>query len=132
MRVLLVDDDPSVRQTLTGILQAMPDVAILGEASDGRFAIALTRAMRPDIVIMDLDMPVMNGLDATRTIHADCPNVRVIGLAMEQPAQRVQAMLDAGAIACVGSSEALDTLLRALVRHSAHPGAADAHDPDRR
>jgi CheY-like chemotaxis protein len=119
-----VDDDPSVRQAFTGILRAMPDVALLGEAADGRFAVALARAMRPDIVLMDIEMPVMSGIDATRIIHANCPGVRVIGLALDQPAQRVQAMLDAGAIACVSSYAALDTLLTALVRRppvSRHP-----------
>jgi len=125
MRVLLVDDDPTVRQALTVVLRAMPSVAILGEAADGKFAVALARAMRPDIVIMDLDMPVMNGIDATRTIHADCPRVRVIGLALEQSAQRVQAMLDAGAMACLTSATALPALLSALLRGrpstAAHP-----------
>ena len=132
MRVLLVDDNPDVRQALTAALQAIPGVVLLGEAADGVFAVPLAHSMRPDVIIMDLDMPIMDGIEATRMICADCPSVRVIGLALEQPAQRVQAMLDAGASICVGSSEALSTLVRALARHSAHPGAADAHDPDRR
>ena len=127
MRVLLVDDDPTVRQALTGILRAIPGVVILGEASDGKFAVALARAMFPDIVIMDIEMPVMTGIDATRSIRADCPSVRVIGLVLEPSAQRVQAMLDAGASVCVRSYEALDTLLKVLVRYP--PAAAHPTEP---
>jgi two-component system secretion response regulator SsrB len=125
MRVLLVDDDLRMRQALTALLRAIPGVVILGEAADGRFAVALTRAMAPDLVLVDLDLPVMTGLDATRTIRVDCPGVGVIGLAMKQSAERVQAMLDAGALACVTSAAVLPALLSALLRRrpstTAHP-----------
>ncbi len=116
MRVLLVDDDGGVRQSVIAVLHSIPDIALLGEASDGKFALALTRAMRPDVVIMDIDMPIMGGVEAARAIQADCPGVRVIGIAVNQPRDRIQAMLDAGAIACVNKIDSLYVLLTAIAR----------------
>ncbi len=116
MRVLLVDDDAGVRQAVISVLRSMPGIALLGEASDGKFALALTRAMRPDVIIMDVDMPIMNGIEATRAIHADFPGVRVVGLGIGQPREQIQAMLDAGAIACVNKIDTLQMLLTAVGR----------------
>ncbi len=79
--------------------------------------------MRPDTIIIDIDLPPLDGVEATRIIHNENPAVRVIGLALDQPRRRVQAMMDAGAVACVSSHTGLDTLLKAFLwRHAAvHP-----------
>jgi len=79
-RVLLVDDDPLVRSALTLMLGGQPDLEVVGEASDGRAGVATARALRPAVVLMDIRMPVLNGLEATRLLHADPQPPRVIVL----------------------------------------------------
>ena len=73
LRVLLVDDHEIVRQGLGSLLQEMPDVVVVGEAANGREAIHLANELRPDVVIMDVSMPLMSGEEATRQIKTSCP-----------------------------------------------------------
>ena len=80
VRVLIVDDVPQVRQDLRLLLQLAGEIEIVGEAGDGLEAIRQTEALHPDVVVMDLDMPVMDGFEATRQIKAHCPACRVIAL----------------------------------------------------
>ncbi len=122
LRVILISGDPERRQALTTMLRGIPDVALLGEASDGQYAVMMARAFRPDAVLMDIDMPVMNGLHATRIIRNEYPDTRVIGLALAHSPHHVQAMSEAGATACATSpamiSELLSELLSAAVRQN--------------
>ena len=80
IRVLLVDDDPLVRSALSLMLGGQPDIAVVGEASDGAQALERVEALRPDVVLMDIRMPVMSGLEATRRLHLapDPPHVVVL------------------------------------------------------
>jgi len=80
VRVLIVDDMPQVRQDLRLLLQLTGEIEIVGEAADGLEAIRQAEALRPDVVVMDLDMPVMDGFEATRQIKARCPACRVVAL----------------------------------------------------
>ena len=73
VRVILVDDHMVMRQGLAGLLRAEPDIEIIGEASDGQSAIDLIRELRPNVVLMDISMPGMDGIQATRIIHSDLP-----------------------------------------------------------
>ncbi len=82
MRVLLVDDHALVRRALWLMLAQELDIEIVGEAANGREAVDLTRLLQPDVVLMDIIMPEMNGIDATRVIHTAFPHVCVIGLSM--------------------------------------------------
>lgn len=113
MRVLLVDDHLVVRQALRLLLEE-PDMEIAGEASNGLQAVDLTRQLQPDVVLMDVTMPTMNGIEATRRIHADCPGVQVIGLSMFEDAEQGQTMREAGAVAYLAKSGPAEALLAAI------------------
>jgi DNA-binding NarL/FixJ family response regulator len=110
-----------MRQGLAGLLRAESDIEIVGEASDGQSAIDLVRELRPDVVLMDISMPGMDGIQATRIIHKELPGVLIIGLSMFQEGEQQAAMRAAGAVAYLtktGPSEALIEAIRACVRVS--------------
>ena len=96
-RVLVVDDDPLVRSALTLMLGGQPDLDVVGEAPDGRVAIALTAKLRPDVVLMDIRMPVLGGLEATRELHRRPQPPRVIVLTTFDADEHVVGALAAGA-----------------------------------
>lgn len=96
-RVLLVDDHLVVRQGLAGLISGAPDIELVGEASDGESAVELVRTVRPDVVLMDVSMPRMNGIEATRIIHREMPEVRIMGLSMFEEGEQASAMREAGA-----------------------------------
>ncbi len=111
MRVLLVDDHAIVRQSLARLLGWEADIEIVGEVGDAKLGVEMTRALHPDIVLMDLHMPVMDGVEATRRIHAEQPEVQVIGLSVFQEDERIKPMLEAGAVAYVSKTESTEGLL---------------------
>jgi DNA-binding NarL/FixJ family response regulator len=98
IRIVLVDDHPVMRHWLTVILQEHPRLEIVGEAPDGEAAVTLVRRLKPDLVLMDISMPGMNGIQATRIIHSELPEVCIIGLSMLQEEAQADAMRDAGAV----------------------------------
>jgi two-component system NarL family response regulator len=114
MRVLLVDDHTILRQALRLMLGSEPDIEIVGEAGDGREAVTLTHHLQPDIVLMDIGMPVMNGIEATRAIHAESPGICVIGLSMFEHHQQARAMRAAGAMEYVTKSAPPDQLVTVM------------------
>ena len=97
IRILLVDDHPILRRCLAARLKAEPEIDVIGEASDGCEAIELARQSLPDLIIMDVRMPRMNGIRATRALHAEFPDMRVIGLSMVEEEEARDAMCEAGA-----------------------------------
>jgi DNA-binding NarL/FixJ family response regulator len=96
-RVLVVDDDPLVRSALGLMLGGVPDVDVVGEAGDGREGVALAAELAPDVVLMDVRMPVLNGLEATRLLHARPDPPRVIVLTTFDADEHVVGALAAGA-----------------------------------
>ena len=114
MRVLLVDDHAIVRQGLMRLLAAEPDLEVVGEAADGKLAVEMTKELWPDVVLMDISMPVMNGIEATRAIRTQCPSVQVIGLSMFTAAEQAQTLLDAGAVAYASKTDPPQHLLAAI------------------
>ena len=96
-RVLVADDHTIVRQGLRAILEAEADIEVVGEAADGREAVRKGLLLQPDVVVMDLSMPRMNGLEATARIVKECPSIRVVALTMYSSEEYVCSLLKAGA-----------------------------------
>ena len=122
IRVLLVDDHSTVRQTLRNVLQAYPDIEVVGEASDGQEAIARVDHLQPAVVIMDIYMGRMDGITATRLIKEHYPQVAVIGLTIEQKDFQLFALHKAGAVEIIGKEDAIAELPGAIQR-AAHRAA---------
>ncbi|HSB54857.1 MAG TPA: response regulator, partial [Gemmatimonadales bacterium] len=97
LRVLVVDDHALVRRGFATLLAGEPDLEVVGEANNGQRAIEVARQTAPDVILMDINMPVMNGIDATRAIHAESPAIRVIGLSVFDDPEQSDAMRQAGA-----------------------------------
>jgi len=119
-RVLLIDDHVVMRQGLAELLRAEPDMEIVGEASDGETGIKLAREVRPSVVLMDVNMAGMGGINATEIIHAELPDIRIIGLSMFDEQEQAAAMRQAGAVAYVAKSAAPSILMAAIRSRAAH------------
>jgi DNA-binding NarL/FixJ family response regulator len=120
-RVLLVDDAAEVRQDLRTVLTLAGDLVIVGEAGNGLEAVAQAQALRPQVVVMDLEMPVMDGYEATRCIRALCPTCRVIALTIHAGAAERRRALEAGMADVVVKGAPLEVLLRAISPAAAQP-----------
>jgi PAS domain S-box-containing protein len=122
IRIVLVDDHMIMRQGLAELLRGVPGFEVVGEASDGASAVELVRDILPDVVLMDVSMPGMNGIQATEIIHREMPNVQVIGLSMFEEGDQSVAMREAGAVDYLtksGPTEALIEAIRACCSTSA-------------
>ena len=113
-RILLVDDHELMREGLRSILEGEENVEIVGEASSGREAVTLSRTLEPDVVVMDVGMRDLNGIDATRQIVGELPAVQVIALSSHSDSRYVSAMLEAGACGYVLKANAYADLREAL------------------
>ncbi|MHC4394558.1 MAG: response regulator [Planctomycetota bacterium] len=98
INILLADDHGIIREGLRSLLEKLPDIKVVGEAQDGRKAVELVQELLPDIVIIDISMPNLNGIDATRQIMSKLPEVKVIGLSIHSNRRFVANMLKAGAV----------------------------------
>jgi DNA-binding NarL/FixJ family response regulator len=114
LRVLLADDHTLVRAGIRALLASMPQVEVIGEAADGREALALAAALRPDVVLMDIAMKGMNGLEATVRLTQDFPDMRIIMLSMYSSEEYVMQALHAGASGYLLKESATQELERAL------------------
>jgi DNA-binding NarL/FixJ family response regulator len=114
VRILLADDHKLVREGLRSILENELGMAIIGQAENGRATVEQARLLKPDIVIMDISMPDLNGIEATRQIISEVHGVRVIALSMHSDKRYVSEMLSAGASGYLLKHSALDELERAI------------------
>jgi len=115
IRLLLVDDHALVRQGLGALLSREQGIQLLGEAASGEAALDLVEQLRPDAVLMDIQMPGMGGIEATRLIHQRFPAVQIIGLSMHQDVDMAKAMRTAGAVCYVSKSDLSDTIVAAVL-----------------
>jgi signal transduction histidine kinase/CheY-like chemotaxis protein/PAS domain-containing protein len=116
--VLVADDHPVMNDGLSRLLNEQPDIQVVGQAGDGQAAIDLARQLKPDVVLMDIGLPLVNGFDATQRIVSECPDIRVIGLSMHEEPEMANSMLQAGAIAYLtkgGPIESLISTIRACI-----------------
>lgn len=116
-RVLLVDDDEWTRQLWRDILESYPDMKVVGQAADGREAVASAALHQPDVILMDVALPYLDGIQATHRIRKACPKTVIIGITGEYAAPTHNAMRAAGAAALVSKDHVMgihDTILMAL------------------
>ena len=114
IRVLLAEDHETVRDGLRLLLETRDDIEVVGDAADGRIAIERVKELRPDVAVLDISMPNMNGLAATRAIKEALPDVAVVALTRHSEDAYVQELLSAGASGYVLKQSSFDELLRGI------------------
>ncbi len=119
--VFLADDHAVVRDGLRYLLEAQPDFKVVGDAADGRQTLQLVERLRPDVAIMDIAMPELNGIEATRRIRTDCPSTQVIILSIYSTEEHVSRALQAGALGYVlKESAGIEVVNAVRAVHSGH------------
>jgi two-component system response regulator NreC len=113
-KILLADDHQILREGLISLLEKQAGFKVVGEAADGRTAVRLARDLQPDVVVMDISMPDLNGVEATRQIREAVPGVKVIALSMHSSRQFVKGMLQAGASGYLLKYSASQELIKAI------------------
>ena len=113
-RILLADDHQMMREGLRGLLERQAGLDVVGEAADGAEAVKLALQLTPDVVIMDLSMPVMDGIEACRQIVAQLPHTKVVGLSIHSDRRFIEGMMEAGASGYLLKDCAFDELVAAI------------------
>lgn len=113
-KLIIADDHKIIRDGLKSLISQHSDLQVVAEAGDGRRVVELVRELRPDVVIMDVNMPELNGIEATRQIVADYPDTRVIALSMHSDRRFVNAMLKTGASGYLLKDCAFEEIIRAV------------------
>ena len=114
IKILLADDHKIVSECLRPLLNKQPDMRVVGEAENGRKAVKLAQQLNPNVVIMDIAMPDLNGIEATRQIIARCPGVKIITLSMNSDKRYVTGVLNAGASGYLTKSCSFEELVSAI------------------
>lgn len=116
IKILLVDDQPAVRDGLRMRLELEPDLTIVGEACDGPGAVALAQALVPDVVVMDVEMPGLDGIEAAGQLRAGTPSIAIVMLSIHCDMTTRARAREAGAVAFVEKRAAIDVLLAEIRR----------------
>lgn len=114
LRIFVADDHQVVREGLKTLINAQPDMQVVGEAEDGRAAWLSAKRLLPDVVVMDVSMPGMNGAEATARLRAECPQVKVLALTVYEDKGYLQQLLKAGAAGYVLKRAVMEELVRAV------------------
>ena len=115
VRVALVEDNDVFREALELLLGLRSDIDVVGSVGDGSKVADLCRELDPDVVVMDFRLPALDGVEATRVLRAACPEVAVICLTASANLREVDALFEAGAVACLRKDENLDTIVAAIL-----------------
>jgi DNA-binding NarL/FixJ family response regulator len=115
-RILLCDDQKLVREHIRGVLQGLGTVEIIGEAADGLSAVSMAFELNPDLILMDVSMPGLNGIEATRRILAQAPGIRVLAYSGYSDEHTIRNMLSAGALGYVKKPSHPAVLITALIK----------------
>jgi len=122
MRILIADDNAQVRRGVASFLSAAdPNCEICGEAADGQQAVELAKQLSPDVVLLDVSMPGVSGLETARLLRQEAPTVKIIIMSQHDPAQLLPQALDVGAHACVDKCRVTTDLLATLRSLTAGP-----------
>ncbi|BCA53943.1 hypothetical protein W02_10830 [Nitrospira sp. KM1] len=114
IRVLIVDDHKLIREGLRSIASSFKELEVVGDADSGERAVQLTRELKPDVVLMDIGMPGMSGIEATRYIKSEFPQIAVVGLSVHEEMEVVQEMAAAGIEGYLAKENAADHLYQAI------------------
>jgi len=114
IRILIADDHPVVREGLHGLLSIKPDFEVIGAAEDGEEAVLQANLLKPDVILMDLEMPRKNGLEAIKEIKAQHPEIKILLLTSFTEDKKIFAALDAGALGCLLKDSSPQELIRAI------------------
>ena len=114
LRVLVADDNEMLRNVLVRLLREEADIEVIGVASNGAEALRLARVLEPGVIIMDVAMPELNGIEATRRIKSELPMTHIVGFTMNSEPECAAAMYASGATACVSKSGTMEQLLAAV------------------
>lgn len=114
IRILIADDHTLIRTSLAKVLAMEPDLCVVGQAIDGHHAVELAEYLQPDVVLMDIGMPRLNGVEATRRLCQAHPNIRVLALSTYNADVMAEPILDAGAVAYIQKDAPLEKLLAAI------------------
>jgi DNA-binding NarL/FixJ family response regulator len=121
VRVALVEDNEVFREALELLLGLRSDIDVVGSVGDGSKVADLCRQFDPDVVVMDFRLPALDGVEATKVLRAACPDVAVICLTASANLREVDALFEAGAVACLTKDEHLDTIVEAILSAGKHP-----------
>lgn len=113
-RIIIVDDHPLLRDALNRLLSEEPDMEVIGEAADGEAAVKIVTEMKPDIVVMDVGLPKLSGVEATKRIKALCPKVAVLVLTVHDDEEYIISLLEAGAAGYLLKTSSMDDIVRSI------------------
>jgi two-component system, NarL family, response regulator NreC len=130
IRILLADDHQITRSGLRALLEQQPNMTVAGEADNGRLAVRMAAELKPDVIVMDINMPELNGIEASRQIKSELPDIKIIALSMHSDKRYVAGMLKAGVSGYLLKNCAFDELVAAInsvVRNQSYlsPAIAD-------
>ncbi|RJP42061.1 MAG: DNA-binding response regulator [Desulfobacteraceae bacterium] len=114
IRILLADDHQITRSGLRALLEQQPNMAVAGEADNGRLAVRMAAELKPDVIVMDINMPELNGIEASRQIKTELPDIKIIALSMHSDKRYVAGMLKAGVSGYLLKNCAFDELVAAI------------------
>jgi DNA-binding NarL/FixJ family response regulator len=114
LKIFLADDHVVVREGLKTLINAQPDMIVIGEAGDGQTACQQAQECQPDVVIMDITMPILNGVQATALLKRACPAIKILALSVHEDTSYLRQLLTAGAAGYILKHAAADDLIRAI------------------